>query len=105
MINAGNSTSQAIIETKIDGEGSIYTYVETEVNGQKQVFETTDPGRYEIKLESSSLPSPVPTPTFTPATIVSPSPPKPQLLQIRLNWKTLINQICQNVVSFLSGLF
>ena len=79
-----------VVETQIEGEGSTYTHVETEVNGQKQVFETTEQGKYEIKLESS--------PSISIQS--SPLPPSP-----RLTWNALIIKIRESLASFLSRLF
>lgn len=86
MIIAGTSTSEVIVETQIEGEGETYTHVETEVNGQKQVFETDQPGRYEIKVEATASASP----QF-----------RQNQPRVSLNLRILINQIR----NFLSRLF
>lgn len=97
MIVTGTSTSEVIVETKIEGGGETYTRIETEVNGKKQVFETDEPGKYEIKLESSPTVSPSPEPLASPSPSPSPTPaPAPA---------TLINRIRQTLMTLLSRLF
>lgn len=93
MIVTGTSTSEVIVETKIEGRGETYTRIETEVNGKKQVFETDEPGKYEIKLESSPTVSPSPEPLASPTPTPTPAP------------ATLINRIRQTLMTLLSRLF
>lgn len=92
MIIAGTSTSEVIVETQIQGECSSYTKIETEVNGQKKVLETTEPGRYEVKLESSptltAAPSASPSPSTAPGTSSELLPGKSELKPV--NFITLI---------------
>lgn len=104
MIVTGTSTSEVVTETKIEGEGETYTYIETEVNGQKQVFETTEPGRYEIKLESSPAISPQPSSSLP----LSPLPlTSPELFRETKasSPAALIDKIRQILVLVLSKLF
>ncbi len=99
-VNQG-TRSEIIVESKVEGEGSTYTHVETEINGQKQVFETTEPGRYEIKLEASPEVMPTASPEiFNPSSSASSSSDFTHLKQ----WN-LLQRLRDYIVSVLSRWF
>lgn len=45
------SEAYSRVETKIEGEGSVYQYIETTVNGQTVKKESSQPGRLEFKMQ------------------------------------------------------
>jgi hypothetical protein len=106
MIVTGNASSQVTVDTQIQGEGSTYTYIETEANGQKEVFETDQPGQYQVKLEASpqvfsdDSPEPSPQPTVEPSLEPSPSPQPQEVNQPR--WQTFLSRIREKVNLLLS---
>ncbi len=59
MITTGYSSNQIDLNTQ--GSGKTYTHIESEVNGQKQVFETDQPGHYELNFEAPAQSSPAPS--------------------------------------------
>jgi hypothetical protein len=100
MIVTGNASSQVTVDTQVQGRGSTYTYIETEANGEKKVFETDQPGKYEVKIEAS------PTVSFeaSPEPSPEPSPPKEEIkIKTQSKWQMLINRIKEKWTRFFAG--
>lgn len=53
-VSNASSYSKSTSETNIDGDGEVYTYLEAEVNGEKEVLETTEKGKHELILEKEN---------------------------------------------------
>ncbi len=90
--------SRIVVETRIEGEGSTYTHVENEINGQKQVFETTEPGKYELNWQSSPEPNQPMDPDSSEAT----SSPKSSPDFTQLKRQDLFQRIRNYLASFIS---
>lgn len=58
-ITTGDSYSKTTVKTQVEGEGSVYTKIETEVNGQKKVLESSKEGEYTVELKSEGASSSV----------------------------------------------
>ncbi|AKM79520.1 MAG: hypothetical protein UX85_C0005G0073 [Candidatus Beckwithbacteria bacterium GW2011_GWB1_47_15] len=51
-VTTGDSYSKTEVTTQIEGEGQVYTRIEQEVNGEKQVLEANEPGTYKLEFGS-----------------------------------------------------
>ncbi|MFH0943501.1 MAG: hypothetical protein V1810_05030 [Candidatus Beckwithbacteria bacterium] len=45
-----NTYSKVEVNNQVEGGGKVYTYIETEVNGQRQVLEASEPGSYKLEM-------------------------------------------------------
>ena len=50
----GNATTQSIVETNIQGDGSVSTHIEVEANGEKKVLNANSAGNYKLDIESNN---------------------------------------------------
>lgn len=65
------SSAESVTETQIKGEGEVYQYVETTVNGETVSKESHEPGKLELKMEKIGEEEPTVTFSQEPA---SPTP-------------------------------
>ena len=45
------SSAKSVVETQIEGEGEVYQYVETTVNGETVRKESREPGKLELEMK------------------------------------------------------
>ncbi len=50
----GNSSAESRVETNVQGNGQVYTRIEVDQNGVKKVVESDKPGKIEVKVENNS---------------------------------------------------
>lgn len=89
-ITTGKAYTKSEVITNIQGEGNVYTRIESEVNGQRQVLEASEPGSYKLEMGEPII-SEEPEKTYNPAAV-----------------KTLVNQIeqlIQKLIRNISRLF
>ena len=72
QIVTGNSSSQASVETNIQGNGNVSTHIEVNANGNTKTLDANKPRTYKLEVNSTEnnqeqKPSPTPTVTPTPA--------------------------------------
>lgn len=51
-VSAAASSAKSTSETWVEGEGETYTRIEVEVNGERQVVESSEEGRLEVEVKS-----------------------------------------------------
>lgn len=69
-ITTGNAFSYSKVETNIEGNGNVQTYIEVEANGEKRVLDADKPGNYELNINSDTE---IDTKSSTPTKISSSS--------------------------------
>ena len=47
-------TSKVEVTNQVEGKGVTHTYIETVVNGERQVLETNEPGEYQMELTAET---------------------------------------------------
>lgn len=52
-ITTGDSYSKSTVINEVEGKGSVYTRIEVEANGEKEVLESSQSGKYEVEVKSS----------------------------------------------------
>jgi len=57
-ITTGDSYSKSTVTNEVNG-GSVYTKIEVEVNGEKKVLESNEPGEHSLELKSEGSSSQV----------------------------------------------
>ncbi len=62
-IQTGDAKAEAIVETNVSG-GDVYTKIEVEANGEKEILETTEPGVHKVEVNSNK--EVTPSATITP---------------------------------------
>ena len=92
------SSATSVVETQVEGEAEVYQRVETTVNGETVIKESSQPGRLEVKMEKTGEGEPTVTfsqeeqssftPTFAPEQF----------------WQDLTNPIVEFVKNLLSNL-
>lgn len=54
-ITTGKTYTKSEVTTNIGGEGNVYTRIESEVNGQRQVLEASEPGSYKLEMGTPTV--------------------------------------------------
>lgn len=52
-IITGDSYSKSTVNNQVEGEGSVYTRIEVEANGEKKILESSKSGKHEVEVKSS----------------------------------------------------
>ena len=52
VITTGDSYSRSTVINKVEGEGQVYTRIEQEVNGEKQVYESSESGEHRLEMRA-----------------------------------------------------
>lgn len=87
-ITTGKTYTNSEVVTNIGGEGNVYTRIESEVNGQRQVLEASEPGSYKLEMGEPII-SEEPEKTYNQKPAITAVIPQPVAV------KTLVNQIEQ----------
>ena len=92
-ITTGKAYTKSEVITNIGGEGNVYTRIESEVNGHRQVLEASEPGSYKLEMGEP---------------IISEEPEKEIAWQSQNTFHALVNQIeqlIQKLIRNISRLF
>ena len=92
-ITTGKAYTKSEVVTNIEGEGNVYTRIESEVNGHRQVLEASEPGSYKLEMGEP---------------IISEEPEKEIAWQSQNTFHALVNQIeqlIQKLIRNISRLF
>src|SRR3989344_4737840 len=52
-IITGDSYSKSTVTNEVGGEGSVYTRIEVEANGEKKILESSQAGTHQVEVRSS----------------------------------------------------
>lgn len=103
---AGQSYSKSTAETYVGSDGQSYIRLETEVNGEKKVFETTEPGSYSLEQGTPSPTSfgqPTSSPTSRSPEFEDAEPTIPTIPNIAETIRTIFETI-KNIFANLFGI-
>jgi hypothetical protein len=103
-ITTGNATSETRVYNTVTGEGSVYTHIETTVNGQTNTVESKNPGEIDVRNDNGKvtvIKSPNVSVTVsesensTPTPTIKPLPHQP----------TFVANFLEKISNFLSRIF
>ena len=109
-IQTGNSSAQSLVQTNIQGNGSVSTHIEVSANGEKKVLDTNSPGNYKLEVQSNSYNSNVNNPTISPIISLSPTPissPSPTIIPKTANIHkfSYLSNLIKNIQIFFGNIF
>ena len=94
------SSAKSVVETQVEGEAEVYQRVETTVNGETVIKESSQPGRLEVKMEKTGEGQPTVTFSQESAQIIA-TPTSTLTLPVKLE---PLNSLASQIIDFVRKL-
>ena len=107
-ITTGNASSYSKVETNIEGNGNVQTYIEVEANGEKKVLDADKPGNYKLNINSDTKindNSPTPTKTSSASGVLVDDQGDEKENNNGIDKRSLIQIVIENISNFIKRIF
>jgi hypothetical protein len=105
-ITTGNSTSETRVYNTVTGDGSVYTHIETTVNGKTNTIDSKNQGEIDVRNENGKV-TVINSPGVTVAVSENESStPTPEIIQEpKLKTPSLVSVVVKGIEDFFKRFF